>query len=110
MISNILITAMILREKFDKNFNFQVFAVDDKNESNIVNRVAKERAFSESRVVKILRIWHPSHLSYSSIPTTTSEKQSCPEPQYLSSYLNRITYANNVTLKDKQNYLVRISS
>ena len=101
---------MILRENFNINFNFQVFAVDDKNESNIVNRVAKERTFSESRVVKILRIWHPSHLSYSSIPTTSSEKQSLPEPQYLSSYLNRITYANNVTLKDKQNYLVRISS
>ena len=64
----ILVIVVLRREQFHKKFKLQVFAIDDKNVSNVVNRVAKERSFSESRVVKILRIWHPSHLSYSSVP------------------------------------------
>ena len=94
--------------KFKSLLNLQVFNIKDNNESNLGNSIAKEKVFSESRAVKILRIWYPSQLSYSSIPTTSSEKETWPEPQHVSNYLNRITFANNITLQDKQNYLVRV--
>ena len=79
-----------------------------------VNNITKKNSFLSSRVVKILRVWLPSHTTYSPVKqdsksTPSSEKHSTSESQIISKYLNRITFANHITLQDKQNMLVRSS-